>query len=229
MTTRIPADNLPPTSGIDYSQTPVRSSRGMPQARAHRSVLVSPVKEPVIGDLATRAKTERTGGDWLADQLADYSSRALECAVARRNGEHVRDYDAEAYSFAAIKDLPALQKELDFNVTVTPRDRSGKIVTGERAVTTSAFALVSSTMATLDLMVAMESVPTVVEKLVSDIDDVQLNTEVPGLDDFGHVNMPCEAKATAIKKKIWQAKNKWIFCCKKARTIRVITFVRPEK
>jgi hypothetical protein len=169
---------------LNYNERRPRSSANVASLRAHETVLVRTDQPLAVNDLVSRAKADN-GGQWLADKVRDLGKRREEAAKKRRLGEDVRDDEADALSFANIRDMRAFQDKLDFNVNMVERERS---------ITTSAFSLLTSSMAFADVAVAYEAVPTVAERLVTDIDDKQPHTELGKPLDFGHENPTDDVK-----------------------------------
>ncbi len=175
-------DRMPPRI-LDFSKARPRSAAPLPQLRAHESVLVQTDSVLPIADMASRAKAENDGGQVLADLIADLKRRRITTASLRRNGQNVIDHEAEALSFGAIRggeSMRALRRATDFDVTVQVPQPDGS----KRSVTTSAFALIAGALAHTAVAVAAESVPTICDQLVQDLDDIQPHTEIPELLDF---------------------------------------------
>jgi len=174
---------------LDYTKVrPNVSSGGCGRTalRTHDNVFVRTRSVPNFADMKSRCEAEgKNGGAWLRDQIADMAARREALNLRRRNGEACQDSEAEALSFGAVHDIVALRKALDFDVTFDHRSNDGLSC---RSVTTSAFALLASSMAVQDATMAFESVPTVAELLVQDMDDIQPHTELPQVLDFGMVN-----------------------------------------
>lgn len=166
---------------LNYNERRPRSSANSPTLRAHESVLVRAERPMDVAAYAARAKGDN-GGQWFADEIRGLAKRRLEAAQKRRAGESVRDEQADGLSFASVRDLRGLQKALDFDVVFKVQEENGSV----RSITTSAFSLLTSSMAVADVQTAYESVPTVGELLVMDIDDEQPNTELGQVLDYGH-------------------------------------------
>ena len=91
-----------------------------------------------------------------------YSGAELE---RQGNAHHV-------LSFSSIRDIRSLRDALDVEVEVKTKDASGR----ERAVSTSAFPLLTSALSVREVSQAYEAVPTVTQELVTDLDDNKKHT-----------------------------------------------------
>lgn len=152
--------------------------------RTHESVLVR-TEEPLdVPALVSRAKGDG-GAQWFYEKIRELARKRQTLAARRRSGDACRDEEAESLSFATVKDMQALRRALDFDIVVHVPAENGK-----RSITTSAFALLTSSMAVADVNMAYESVPTVVEKLVRDLDDSAEHTEVGQVLQFPHLVDP---------------------------------------
>jgi len=156
-------------------------SRLLPGVRAHETALVRTDDRLDFGALRAAAKTD---GQKLADVTGELVKRRRTAVRQRRLGNFTVDHEAENLSFGSIANMRALRAAFDFNVTVQVPNADGQ---GTRAVTTSAFTLLTSNMAVADVNTAYESVPTVSEFLIGrELDDNAPNTEIGAALDFGH-------------------------------------------
>ena len=184
-TTTHPEDRLPPNHGVDYTKAKFRSSLCRPRLRAHQTVLLGAGDELAYGDLVSAARDGgKEGAQRFADEIHGLSRRRIDSAIARKNGSTVIDHEAEGLTLRSIADMRELRKKLHFDVTVEVPDRRG----GTRSITTSAFSLLVSQLAHADATVAAESVPSIADLMVTDLDDVQPNTELAEMLSFPHEN-----------------------------------------
>jgi hypothetical protein len=167
-------------NAIDYTRRAPRM--GGISLRTHEAVLVRTDVPLDVPALVARAKGDG-GGQWFYEKVKELQRKREALARRRAAGEACRDEEAEGLSFSTVGDVKALRKALDFEIQVQVPSEGGV-----RMVTTSAFALLTSSMAVADLNTAYESVPTVVEQLVQDMDDDAPNTEVGQTLDFGHLS-----------------------------------------
>lgn len=174
--------NLGPDDRLRVLPDGKNSPRCGPAVRAHESVLAAPREELRWADIVRRTKEGDNGGQWLQEKIRELGARRADLAARRRTGERVSDPDAEGLSFAAVgSKLPDLQRKLDFQVQLPD--------TGEEraTVSTSAFVLATSAMAVADINTAFESVPTISDDLVMDLDDNNANTEIAAALEFAHI------------------------------------------
>ena len=183
---------------LNYNERRPRSSANVASLRAHETVLVRTEQPLAVGELVTRARADN-GGQWLADEVRKLSRRREDATKKRRIGESVVDDEADALSFASVRDMRAFQDKLDFEVAF--KDERG------RSITTSAFSLLASSMAFADVQVAYEGVPTVVERMVTDLDDKQPHTELGRPLDFGHQSPSAEPKPLGETEEYHEAKD----------------------
>lgn len=166
-------------------------TQDLPGVRAHKDVLVKTDEVLDFAALKNAAEAEGGGQSYL-DVVRDLSRRRRAAARRRRNGEYVIDHEAESMSFAGTLDMREVRRMLDFPVTVQVPQADGR----RDAITTSAFALLSSAMAVEDVNLAYEAVPTISEHMIGqEIDDNQPNTEIGGVLDFKHAD-PLEVPRT---------------------------------
>src|SRR3990167_1021492 len=160
-----------------HSPVRLRAASGFPGQRP---------RELAFSAIRQRAKDGDQGGDWFSGLVRELVDLRHEAHLAARHGERPSREAREAggLSFAAIADMPGLVRAFDFPVTyrepVWPDGRQ------RATVTTSALALLTSTMALADVDQGYEGVPTIVEELVTELDDNHANTEIGAALDFGH-------------------------------------------